>query len=214
MVMPILKAPVIYIPGFIKNPNECFTVLKNELDWVRHDNVPRKEYYVNDIVEPYSYGNPQFARTYQPQAWHPLLREHQTMLRDYFGYPMEVCFLNLYQDGKDQLGEHADDSPEMDDNRAIVTISLGAEREIWFRPNETEAWRLVDAYYGDFKADDNLRKLLFDHYRQWQRLLLENGSMAIMKPGMQDTWTHRIPKSHLNVCGPRMSETWRGYVQV
>jgi alkylated DNA repair dioxygenase AlkB len=212
--MPVLQLPVIYVPGFIQNPNECFATLKSELDWVHHDKVPRKEYYVNDIAAPYSYGNPQFSRTYQPQAWHPLLREHQEQLQDYLGYPMEVCFLNLYQDGKDQLGEHADDSPEMDPARAIVTISLGEEREIWFRPNEAEAWRLVDEYYGDFKADANLRQLLFDHYRQWQRLLLENGSMAIMPPGMQQTWTHRIPKSSKHECGPRMSETWRGYVQL
>jgi alkylated DNA repair dioxygenase AlkB len=42
------------------------------------------------------------------------------------------------------------------------------------------------------------------------KLLLENGSIAIMAAGMQDTWQHRIPK-HSAPCGERISLTFRGY---
>ena len=212
MVMPVIKAPVMYVPGFIKDADASFATLSKELDWVRHDKVPRAEYYVNDVPAPYTYGDPKFARTYEPQPWHPLLREHQRMIEAHLGTRMEVCFLNMYKDGKDQLGWHEDDSPEMDPDRAIISVSLGAAREIWFRPNEAEAWRLVDDYYGDFQANEEMRKLLYLHFRKPQVLLMEHGSMVIMLPGMQKTWQHRIPKSHLNVCGPRISETWRGYV--
>ena len=86
---------------------------------------------------------------------------------------MDVCFINGYEDHRDHLGWHADDSPEMDDNRPIVTISLGAERFIWFRENTN-----IDVI---------------------DKVLLGNGSACIMMPGMQDTHMHRIPKMIGNV---------------
>ena len=99
----------------------------------------------------------------------------------------EVCFLNGYEDQKDHLGWHADDSPEMDDARPIGIISLGAEREIWFCPQDDKA--------------------------AVTRIKLEHGSLCLMLPGMQDTHFHRIPKAGF-VCGERISLTFRGFTPV
>jgi alkylated DNA repair dioxygenase AlkB len=118
---------------------------------------------------------------------------------------MDVCFLNGYKDGHDQLGWHSDDSPEMDDERPIVTVSLGAEREIWFRkipPNRD-------------KIDVGLRRgevNIIMASPEIEKLKLGHGSMAIMLPHMQETHQHRIPK-HDRECGPRVSLTFRGYVK-
>jgi alkylated DNA repair dioxygenase AlkB len=109
------------------------------------------------------------------------------------GAILDVCFLNMYLDQRDQLGWHADDSPEMDDGRPIVTVSLGVEREIWFRPKTTDTI--------DRRSSTDL-----------ERLTLGHGSVAIMAPGMQDTWMHRIPKASFQ-CGVRISLTFRGYVK-
>jgi alkylated DNA repair dioxygenase AlkB len=72
----------------------------------------------------------------------------------------------------------------MDDKRPIATISLGVEREIWFRPNNST---------------------------DITKVLLGNGSLCLMLPGMQETHQHRIPKAPFH-CGERISLTFRGYI--
>lgn len=181
-----MKAPITYIRDFIPDPNTAFNTLKNELQWERRDDAPRCEYYCNDFHNPYIYGNGRGRRTYDPRPYHPVVLDIRKKLETLLTSSFEVCFLNMYLNQSDHLGWHADDSPEMDDARPIITVSLGVEREIWFREIGTEE-KLVE------------------------KLLLENGSVAIMKPGMQDAWQHRIPKAGFQ-CGERISLTFRGYL--
>lgn len=176
----------IYIPNFVKNPDEVFKKLWNETAWERHEKVPRREYYSNDNNEPYTYGNPLYARTYFPKPLHEEVKIIRETLEERFETLLDVCFMNGYEDHRDNLGWHADDSPEMDDARPIVTVSLGAERFIMFRRNDDEA--------------------------NEEKVLLEHGSACVMLPGMQDTHKHRIPK-HGSACGPRISLTFRGFVK-
>ena len=105
----------------------------------------------------------------------------------HYHWPMDVCFLNLYLNQRDYLGWHADDSPEMDDERPIVSVSLGAERDIQMKP--------IDGTAADVET-----------------IRLGHGSAFIMLPGVQDTHRHRIPKSGF-VVGERISLTFRGYVK-
>lgn len=175
---------VSYKAAFVANPNAAFDVLWNELDWERRGSTPRREYYCNEIDVPYAYGRGAGEREYLPKAWHAALLEIKRAVEAELGVKFEVAFLNGYEDGRDHLGAHADDSPEMDDKRPIAIVTLGAEREIWFHPNENP--------------------------KDVTKLLLENGSLCVMAPGMQDTHKHRIPKAGF-VCGPRISITFRGY---
>jgi hypothetical protein len=46
-----------------------------------------------------------------------------------------------------------------------------------------------------------------------ERLLLHHGSAAIMHAGMQRDWQHRIPKSAVADCGPRISLTYRRLIR-
>jgi alkylated DNA repair dioxygenase AlkB len=220
----LTEVPVVYDADFLQDPDTMFMILWNELPWVRHDKVPRRECYFNEFDAPYAYGKPEFARTYLPTPeWHPIVKYIQAQLEKYLDEQldmkmrMEVCFLNGYEDGHDQLGWHADDSPEMDDDRPIVTISLGAEREIWFRRNEENAHRAfynhVGKLYDKTTASEQEKQFYLD-IRKPERLKLGNGSIAIMMPGMQDTHEHRIPKSDKHDCGPRISLTFRGYKPV
>jgi alkylated DNA repair dioxygenase AlkB len=181
------QAPIIYIPNFVVDPDAAFRQLWDELAWERRGNTPRREYYSNDVPQPYVYGRGEFARQYDPQPWHPVMRQLQSQLSAEVGASLEVCFLNGYEHQRDQLGWHADDSPEMDDARPIGIISLGAEREIWFAPKDNR--------------DDVTR------------LKLQHGSLCLMSAGMQDTHVHRIPKAGFE-CGPRISLTYRGFVAV
>lgn len=180
------NTPVGYLPKFIKDPDSLFFILKNTLNWDRLEFVPRSEYYINKLGDiPYTYGKGVGRRTYLPQPSHPHIDSVFEQLKTDVLAQFDVCFLNMYLNQRDQLGWHADNSPEMDDARPIVTISLGAEREIWFCPNEDKT--------------------------KITKLKLENGSICWMAPGMQDTHLHRIPKAGFT-CGERISLTFRGYV--
>lgn len=191
-----LNVPIVYKNNFCKDKADYFLkTLWEQLDWVRHDKVPRREYYVNHLAVPYTYGTPPFDRTYAAQPTHEVIETIRSMVEEAllkeFGkeYIMDVCFLNGYEDQSDQLGWHADDSPEMDDERPIVIVSLGVEREIYFRE------------IGNKSNVTGIEKLKLGH-----------GSMCIMLPGMQDTYQHRIPKASF-MCGVRISLTFRGYVK-
>lgn len=165
---------------------EAFERLMTELNWVHAGTtVPRKEYYVHEQGLAYTYGTGEFARTYESQPDHDVIVQIRNALLVETGVLFDVVFLNLYEHQHHHLGWHADDSPEMSDDHPIVSVSLGAERYIW--------WREIGS-----KEEPN-------------KQLLESGSAFIMPPGMQDTHVHRIPK-HDRPCGPRISLTFRKYV--
>lgn len=174
-----------YQTGFVENPDQVFKDLCEQIDW-EHRETARSEYFSSDFPDPYSYGNGDGRRTYLPRPYHPHVLAIREKLEKETGFVYEVCFLNYYKDGHDFLGWHADDSPEMDDARPIVTLSLGAEREIWFCPQED-------------KNDKTVMKLA-------------HGSICVMHPGVQDTHFHRIPKASF-ICGPRISLVFRGYIR-
>ena len=158
--------PIKYISSFIDNPTEAFEILSNELAWVRIGNTPRNEYYCNDFGVPYTYGTEEFARSYEPQPYHPVITAIREAIETETNTKFEVCFLNLYQNQKDQLNWHADDSPEMDDTRPIAIVSLGVEREIWFKK------------IGASNNPEDVTKVK-----------LENGSLCLMLPGMRRRWS-------------------------
>lgn len=194
-----MSVPIKYIPDFVKNSDVVFQTLWDNLEWVRRGNTPRLEYYCNDFNEPYTYGSGAGVRTYDVQPYHDLILAIRRDLEAHTNEKFEVCFLNGYRDGSDQLGWHADDSPEMDDARHIAIVSLGAKREIYFRANTSIAWKGAAVCGNEPPLPTKV----------W----LESGSLCLMEPGMQDTHQHRIPKASYHGCGPRISLTFRGYVK-
>ena len=175
------------MPEFVPEPDSVFAALQQELDWERRSDAPRCEYYSNDTDVAYTYGRGAGVRTYHPRPWHPTMLAIRTALETELGCVLDVCFLNRYMDASDWLGWHSDDSPEMDDARPIVTVSLGAERNIQFKRHGE----------GNANADT---------------LMLGHGSAAVMRAGMQREWQHRIPKVGHEV-GERISLTYRGFTE-
>lgn len=177
--------PIQYIPNVVINPDQAYQQLLDQLDWVHASaTTPRKEYYWHALGLPYTYGTGIHARTYQSSVQHPIIEQIGHELTQRLAVVFDVVFLNRYDNKLDHLGWHADDSPEMSDDHPIVTVSLGAERYIWFRANDNK--------------DDVVK------------LQLQHGSACVMLPGMQDTHQHRIPK-HDRECGTRISLTYRVY---
>jgi alkylated DNA repair dioxygenase AlkB len=195
-----MRAPVLYYPNFVADPDAAFARLRDDLDWERRSDAPRCEYYCNDVRQPYVYGVGRGRRLYEPRPYHPAISEIRRKLEQLVGVTFEVCFLNRYLNQSDHLGWHADDSPEMDDARPIASVSLGVSREIWFRrkPDMTADLARIEA--GDTTPPGQITKFLLEH-----------GSLCLMAPGMQDAWQHRVPKASFQ-CGERISLTFRGYV--
>jgi alkylated DNA repair dioxygenase AlkB len=205
-----MEAPVTYIPNFVADPNLAFTKLRDELDWERRDDAPRCEYYSYDTPLPYVYGKGAGRRTYEVRPYHAVVIQIRAALEAHTGHVFDVCFLNRYLNQSDHLGWHSDDSPEMDDARPVVSVSLGVEREIWFRRTPTPDLRGANSdvvVYDQAHVETGL--ILVPSI---EKLLLGHGSAAIMAPGMQDEWQHRIPKSSRQ-CVERISLTFRGYVK-
>lgn len=91
------------------------------------------------------------------------------------------CLLNLYHSGEEGLGWHSDNEPSLVENAAIASISLGVNRKFVFKHRKT---------------------------KQNVELLLENGSLLLMRGTTQSHWLHSLPKA-LRVREPRISLTFR-----
>jgi alkylated DNA repair dioxygenase AlkB len=153
------------------------------LSWEEREGAPRREYWSNDFSAPYRYGNEEHGRTYPARAWDYNVRAYMEEINRAHEIALNCCFINGYAHQRQHLGWHADDSEEMSHDIPVAVVSLGAEREIWFRP----------------KDDD----------KSVSKQMLGNGSLLIMPPGFQRLYQHRIPKAD-RVVGPRISLTYRG----
>lgn len=155
------------------------------LEWLSVTEA-RKEYFMSDVPRSYTYGSGVGARTYSSRPYSLTVGAIQDLLNK-DGLSYNVCFLNRYDTPQNQLGWHADDSPEMDPSHPIAVVSFGAEREIFWKPIE---------HKGEIPPE-------------WRRRL-EHGSLFVMPAGFQDLYLHRIPKSD-RACGIRISLTFRRY---
>lgn len=155
------------------------------LDWLQATET-RKEYFMSDISREYAYGSGDGIRTYKSKEYHPVVKNIQRYLNDIIpNCNFNVCFLNRYENERNHLGWHSDNSPELDQTNPIAVVSLGCDREIWWKPIGEK---------GEIP--------------QKQRQLLEHGSLFIMWAGFQDLFVHKIPKNS-SPCGCRISLTFR-----
>jgi alkylated DNA repair dioxygenase AlkB len=94
------------------------------------------------------------------------------------------CLLNLYHDGTEGMTWHSDDEKELGRNTTIASVSFGAARKF------------------SFKHKGN---------QQTVSLVLENGSLLVMKDATQTNWLHCLPKSK-KIRTPRINLTFRTIV--
>ncbi len=94
------------------------------------------------------------------------------------GEHFNSCLLNLYHNGNEGMGWHSDAEKELKKNGSIASLSFGAERKFLFR-----------------HKDD----------KETVSVVLQNGSLLLMKDATQTHWLHRLPptkkilKSRINL---------------
>ena len=135
------------------------------------------------------YGDSDYLYTYsnitkQALPWTKELYGLKQMVEEFAGVKFNSCLLNLYHNGDEGMGWHSDDEESLGKNNTIASLSLGAERKFLFKHKQT---------------------------KQIISLVLEHGSLLIMKDATQRNWLHSLPKSK-NIVQPRINLTFRTIV--
>ena len=192
-LIPIPGAEIYYDDRFLppEEATQLFNALVSKCAWERHrasfgHTVPRDEAYFGDPGTHYTYSR----REYQPLPWIPELLslrvrvEEATPVAAYtnsglpkLGYNAVLC--NLYRDGNDSVGLHADAEPEM--GPVIASISLGAGRL--------------------FRLKRENGSIAFSER-------LPQGSLLVMAGDTQKLFKHEVPKER-GVTQPRINLTFR-----
>ncbi|MDA3615381.1 alpha-ketoglutarate-dependent dioxygenase AlkB family protein [Polluticaenibacter yanchengensis] len=132
------------------------------------------------------YGQKQFQYTYSNTTKHALpwtkeLLELKSLIEKETGETYNSCLLNLYHNGDEGMAWHSDGETDLKKDGAIGSLSFGAERKFAFKHKET---------------------------KQKVELLLEHGSLLVMKDTTQTHWLHRLPPTK-KVAQPRVNLTFR-----
>jgi len=116
-----------------------------------------------------------------PLPWTALLAEIRAAVEQACGLRFNSVLLNYYRDGRDSMGMHSDDEPELGPEPAIASLSYGATRGFVLRHKR------------------NKRTLKLD---------LHDGSLLLMSGTLQSNWLHGINKSARTI-GERLNLTFR-----
>ncbi len=123
--------------------------------------------------------------TKQALEWTRELAEIKALVENLTGTTYNSCLLNLYHDGDEGMGWHSDDEKSLVRDGAIASVSFGAERKFRLKHKGLEIPPV--------------------------EILLENGSLLVMKGTTQTHWLHSIPKTK-KVTTPRINLTFRTIV--
>ncbi|WP_258364917.1 alpha-ketoglutarate-dependent dioxygenase AlkB [Arenibacter sp. ARW7G5Y1] len=177
--LPLPDSEIIYYPNFLKTSeaDHYLKIIRETTPW-QQDRItvfgkthpqPRLTALFGDNSKPYSYSN----ITMHPHLFTAELLELRNKLKTEFGIHFTSSLINLYRNGKDSNGWHADDERALGRNPVIASISLGQVRY--------------------FHLKHKLKKdLKF-------KLLLEHESLLLMKGETQHCWYHQIPKTSKNI---------------
>ncbi len=136
------------------------------------------------------YGEKPFEYTYSnitkyALPWTKELLELKTLIEKETGETFNSCLLNLYHNGEEGMAWHSDGETDLKKDGAIGSLSFGAERKFSFKHKQT-----------DNKVE----------------LILEHGSLLVMKGTTQKHWLHRLPPTK-TVMKPRVNLTFRTIIQ-
>ncbi|UAM99707.1 alpha-ketoglutarate-dependent dioxygenase AlkB [Polaribacter litorisediminis] len=132
------------------------------------------------------YGDSEYSYTYSKvtktaNIWTQELLELKEIVEKESNETYNSCLLNLYHSGDEGMAYHSDGEKMLKKNGAIASLSLGATRKFSFKHKENK--QRID-------------------------IILEKGSLLVMKEQTQTHWMHRLPPTKkVNV--PRINLTFR-----
>lgn len=181
-------AEVIYYPAFLESNNATllYEQLLSETPW-QSDSItlfgkthpqPRLTAFYGADDLSYSYSNIKMLAN----TWSNTLLKLKLEIEQRTSTTFNSVLLNLYRDGKDSNGWHADNEKELGINPIIASITLGSER----------FFHLKHIKNPESKC----------------KIKLEHGSLLLMKGSTQHFYKHQIPKT-VQPVAPRINLTFR-----
>jgi alkylated DNA repair dioxygenase AlkB len=175
----------LYRPGFFNSADgeRLFRIIIDETPWEARSIIlfgkevpqPRLACWYGDLAYSYS------GITLDPRPMTPTLLEIKQRCEEAASTQFNSVLVNLYRDGQDSMGLHADDEPELGAEPVIASVSFGAERNFRLRHRES---------------------------KELQQISLGSGSLLVMSGLSQACWMHDVPKSKKFV-EPRINLTFR-----
>jgi alkylated DNA repair dioxygenase AlkB len=176
-------ACVRYVPGWLDDDDRWMAALVDTVEWEqptvtvfgRQHPTPRLTAWYGDAAYSYS------GITHAPSAFPAPLSEIRTRLLTTTGVRFNSCLANLYRDGTDSMGAHADNEPELGPEPTIASVSLGARR-----------------------------RFVMTHVESGERFTwtLGMGDLLVMSGESQRDFRHAVPKTTART-GPRLNLTFR-----
>lgn len=194
-----IRPGILYYPRFLGEPDDTLADVLEQVEFTQRSRrmygrevaTPRLEAWHGD--HPYRFGGSELPARPLPASLLSLAIRAEAVLRDaQIDARFDSCLANLYRNGLDSVGWHADDEPEMGDP-IIASISLGAERDFLLRPKPS----VESSSSADDPRDGEAIKIKLEH-----------GSMLVMLRGVQAAWEHCLPRVRANA-GQRINLTFR-----
>jgi len=183
------SADVEFIPSWISPPeaDALFSCLLERLALKQESIVvagrtvlqPRLMLWMGDSDAVYRYS----GRTFVPATWDGRVIELRCRVERAAQGRFNSVLINLYRNGQDSMGYHADDEPELGPKPTIASVSLGATRRFLLKRRR--------------KRSGPPREFALTH-----------GSLLILRGTTQEHFVHGVPKEP-NVSGPRLNLTFR-----
>lgn len=183
---------IVYRPRFVEAPDAAMEALLSELPLCQETvhiagrtfPTPRLTSWHGDPGCVYSYS----GRRFEPAPWTPGLSALLDALTPACGVRFNSVLANHYRDGRDSMGAHSDDEPELGPSRddvRIASVSLGSPRRFVLKHRQR------------------------DDRHEWS---LGGGSLLLMGGALQRHYKHHVPKTARPV-GPRLNLTFRFITQ-
>lgn len=179
-----LRLDPVWLPA--AEADRLFDLLRAGLPWENHPvrlfgrevPAPRLSCWMGDAAYRYS------GLVRVPRPWTPALDALRARLAAELDVPFNSVLANLYRDGADAMGWHADDEAELGPAPVIASVSLGATRRFLLRARQGPARLALD---------------------------LPHGSLLVMAGATQAACRHALPRTRRPV-GPRINLTFRHVV--
>ena len=189
VVLPAPDAELRYWPAWLEPSlaDDALAELERGCDWRQHEvriagrvlPCPRLSAWHGDPDAVYGYS----GRRYTPSPWTPVLMDLRERVERTTGGCFNSVLANLYRDGRDSMGFHSDDEPELGREPLIAAVSLGAVRRFVLRHRRRK----------------DLAPVVVEP---------AHGSLLVMAGATQHHWRHALPKTRQPV-GRRVSLTYR-----
>ena len=171
-----------------KQADAYLETLLNAIEWRNDEAVIFGKKIITKRKEAW-YGDKPFEYTYSNTSkyalpWTEELLIFKTAIEKETDETFNCCLLNLYHNGEEGMAWHSDGETNLKKNGAIGSLTFGAERKFAFKHKQT---------------------------KEKVELILEHGSLLVMKDTTQTHWLHRLPPTK-KVAKPRVNLTFRTIV--